>query len=263
MNKTTLTKILGFSVIALMLLLSLAGAVRAMNSSDLFAKAGGLSGSTAPTQDPSLTPSPEATKTHSHLSGTVTAIDATSITVDGTTVAISDKTHIGAGIAAGDTVQLEAVLQADGSLLALEIHKVGPKPSGTPEVKPTKTAEADDDQDQPGVTKTAEADDDQDQPGVTETAEAHKDHSQPGVTRTPEPKETDEHDVKPSVSPEPKETEQEHIKPSVSPEPKQTEQPHVRHTAVPMVTDAAKPSVHQDAAGSQGGNKSAARHNHK
>ena len=261
MNTSRVTKIIGFVLIAVALLGSFAGVVRAMQPSELFAKVGGASGPAAPTQDPSVVPTMEATeatevvKKQNHVSGVVTAIDATSITVDGKTAAITDQTHIVAGIVVGDRVQFEALLQPDGSLVAIEVHKIGPKPSGTPEVKPTDPA------------KTTEVDDDQDQPGVTETTEENEDHSKPGVTRTPEPKETDQHDVKPSVSPEPKETEQEHIKPSVSPEPKETEQPHVKPSASPEPTDAATQPApkgeNHNGGGNQSGDKSSSKHGHK
>ena len=55
--------------------------------------------------------------------GTVTAIDATSITLNGTVYTLSAATEIQGAIQAGDTVKLEIVTNADGSVAVYEVAK--------------------------------------------------------------------------------------------------------------------------------------------
>jgi hypothetical protein len=55
--------------------------------------------------------------------GTVTAIDATSITLDGTVYPLSATTQIQGVVQAGDTVKLEIVTNPDGSITVHEVDK--------------------------------------------------------------------------------------------------------------------------------------------
>lgn len=59
------------------------------------------------------------------LVGVVSRISATAWVIDGQTIPVNAKTEIEAGIAVGDSVKVEAVAQADGSLLALEVKLAG------------------------------------------------------------------------------------------------------------------------------------------
>jgi len=72
------------------------------------------------------TPVPSATVTSSlkqEVIGTVTAIDATSITLNGTVYPLSVTTQIQGDVRAGDTVKLEIVTNPDGSLTVYEVGK--------------------------------------------------------------------------------------------------------------------------------------------
>ena len=55
--------------------------------------------------------------------GTVTAIDATSITINGTVYNLSATTQVQGVVQAGDTVKLEIVTNPDGSLTVYEVAK--------------------------------------------------------------------------------------------------------------------------------------------
>ncbi len=61
--------------------------------------------------------------------GTVTAINATSITLNGTVYTLSANTQIQGTIRAGDTVKLEIVTNSNGSITVYEVAK--PNSSGT------------------------------------------------------------------------------------------------------------------------------------
>lgn len=73
---------------------------------------------------------PEATETpddqdDNEVVGVVTAIDATTITVDGVVYYLADFTEIEDAIQVGDTVKLEFVVNPDGTLTVREIQIVG------------------------------------------------------------------------------------------------------------------------------------------
>ena len=74
-----------------------------------------------------VTPTTSATATSTaqkqEVLGTVTAIDATSITLNGTVYTLSAATEIQGAIQAGDTVKLEIVTNADGSVTVYEVAK--------------------------------------------------------------------------------------------------------------------------------------------
>ena len=80
-----------------------------------------------------VTPTTSATATSTaqkqEVLGTVTAIDATSITLNGTVYTLSAATEIQGAIQAGDTVKLEIVTNADGSVTVYEVAK--PDTSGS------------------------------------------------------------------------------------------------------------------------------------
>ncbi len=61
--------------------------------------------------------------------GTVTAINATSITLNGAVYSLSAATQIQGAVKAGDIVKLEIVTNADGSITVYEVAK--PNPSGS------------------------------------------------------------------------------------------------------------------------------------
>lgn|GEM_PF-5629429 len=56
------------------------------------------------------------------ISGVVTAIDASSITVDGVVYNLSPKSEMSAGIMVGDTVKLEYSTAADGTFIVYEVE---------------------------------------------------------------------------------------------------------------------------------------------
>ncbi len=58
------------------------------------------------------------------ITGTVESMDGNQWVVNGQTITVDANTEIDAGIQVGDTVKVEAYVQADGSLLATEIHAV-------------------------------------------------------------------------------------------------------------------------------------------
>ena len=80
-----------------------------------------------------VTPTTSATATSTaqkqEVLGTVTAIDATSIMLNGTVYTLSAATEIQGAIQAGDTVKLEIVTNADGSVTVYEVAK--PDTSGS------------------------------------------------------------------------------------------------------------------------------------
>ena len=78
------------------------------------------------------TPVVSATVTSSlkqEVIGTVTAINATSITLNGTVYSLSATTQIQGAVKAGDTVKLEIVTNPDGSVTVYEVAK--PNSSGS------------------------------------------------------------------------------------------------------------------------------------
>ncbi len=62
--------------------------------------------------------SPEAS---GEVTGTVTAIDANSVTVDGVVYSLTSGAEVGSALQVGDTVKLEFVTNADGTLSVREI----------------------------------------------------------------------------------------------------------------------------------------------
>lgn len=63
--------------------------------------------------------------------GVVTAIDATSITVDGTVYSLSDFTEIDGDVQVGDTVKLELVTNADGTVTVGEVKQLDGEDDGS------------------------------------------------------------------------------------------------------------------------------------
>ena len=125
-----------------------------------------------------------------HLQGTVSAVDAGSLTVDGKTITLSASTKVEGSPAVGSLMVVEAVLQADGSLVAREVNVVAVLPSGTPEPTLTETPEATDDH---SGTKTPEVENEDHSQDGTKTPEVeNEDHKQDG-TKTPEVENEDHH----------------------------------------------------------------------
>ncbi len=56
-----------------------------------------------------------------HLEGTIQIVTAISIVIDGKTILINADTEIDGELTIGAAAEVDAVVQADGSLLALEI----------------------------------------------------------------------------------------------------------------------------------------------
>jgi hypothetical protein len=165
-----------------------------------------------------------------HLQGTVSAVDAGSLTVDGKTVTLSASTKVEGSPAVGSLVVVEAVLQADGSLVAREVNVVAVLPSGTPEPTLTETPEATDDHSgtkTPEVenedhhqdgTKTPEVENEDNHQDATKTPEVENEDHHEDVTKTPEVKNDDQHQ---EVTKTPKPADDNHGKPgkTVTPEP--------------------------------------------
>jgi uncharacterized membrane protein YgcG len=78
------------------------------------------------TETPEATEAPDAqedgqAENSDEATGVVSALDATTITVDGVVYTLTDSTEINGTIQAGDTVKLEFVTNADGSLTLSEV----------------------------------------------------------------------------------------------------------------------------------------------
>ncbi len=75
------------------------------------------------TETPEAEETPEPGEDESEVVGVVTAIDASSITIDGTVYSLSAFTEIDGDVQAGDTVKLELVTNADGTVTVREVEK--------------------------------------------------------------------------------------------------------------------------------------------
>ena len=78
----------------------------------------------ATTETATAAPAPAPQPVKVEISGTVTAIGATSWTIDGTTVAVGARTEIGTTIVVGAQVKIHAIKGANGALQASEIQPV-------------------------------------------------------------------------------------------------------------------------------------------
>jgi len=124
-----------------------------------------------------LTPTASATATtgtKQEVIGIVTAVDSTSITINGTVYPLSTTTRIEGAVLAGDTVKLEVVTNPDGSITVYEVAK--PDQSSGTDVAGTEPASFD-------PTGTVE-------PVQTETIDLNK-SSVVDPTSTPEPTHTE------------------------------------------------------------------------
>ena len=160
---------------------------------------------------PTNTPAPPV-QVEVEFKGVVEAIWGNSWRIAGHQVIVTAQTRIEGQPNVGDVVEVHALQQDNGTLLALRIKvedehegedgdKEPPKPTKTPKPddddgtpQPTKTPKPDDDDGTPQPTKTPKPDDDDGTPQPTKTPKPDDDDGTPQPTKTPKPDDDDDHD---------------------------------------------------------------------
>ena len=102
----------------------------------------------ASTASPSATVSPTPASNNNEVVGTISAIDSSSITINGIVYMLATNAEIQGSFQVGDMVKLEFFVDANGNLVAYEVSVpessgTGIEPTGTAEpteVEPTETA---------------------------------------------------------------------------------------------------------------------------
>lgn len=118
------------------------------------------SGGSFESQSQSETKMPKAqgeTQSSNEVTGTVTAMDANTITVNGVVYNLANFSEIQGNIQVGDTVKLEFVTNPDGSLSIRETKVVSGASQETETPEPTETAEPSDSNEVTGVVTAMDA----------------------------------------------------------------------------------------------------------